>query len=121
MRPRCKAISLPGFAIFGGPGGPRASVRHDTGLLQVGKTLQIVGSGLPVQMQRGARQANRAQHLAAQLGQTGEDVLHAGARLGDVVVAPLLRLGQRLVLAALRWMCMRQPCLFRRASRSLST
>lgn len=88
------------FAIFGGPGGPRASECHDLGLLQVGKALQVVGSGLPVQMQRRARQANRAQHLAAELRQTGEDVFDAGAWRGDTLVASLLRPGQRLVLAA---------------------
>ena len=52
-------------------------------------------------MQGGARQADRAQHLAAQLRQAGEDVLDAGAWRGDAFVAPLLGLGQRFVFAAL--------------------
>lgn len=86
-----------GSAFFGGPGGPRASERHDTGLLQVGKPLQIVGGGFPIQMQRGPRQANRAQHLATQLRQTGEDMLDASARRCDALVAPLLSLRQRFV------------------------
>lgn len=52
-------------------------------------------------MQWGARQTDRAQRLAAQLRQAGEDMLDACARRGDAAVAPLLGLGQRLVLAAL--------------------
>lgn len=56
-------------------------------------------------MQGGARQANRAPHLVAQLRQAGEDMLDAGAWRGDALVAPLLGLGQRFVFAALALDC----------------
>ena len=52
-------------------------------------------------MQRGARQADRAQRLATQLRQAGEDVLDAGTRLGDVAIASLLRFGQCFLLGSL--------------------
>lgn len=51
-------------------------------------------------MQRGACQADRAQHLAALLRQARKHMLDAGARAGDTPVAALLGLGQRFVLAA---------------------
>ena len=72
------------------PDALRASERLDPGLLQVDQTPQVVGRDLPVQLQRGARQTDRAQRLAAQLRQSGEHVLHASAGLSDAFVAPLL-------------------------------
>lgn len=51
-------------------------------------------------MQRGACQANRAQHLVTQLQQAGKDVFDTGTRLGDALAVSLLRLGQWLILAA---------------------
>lgn len=86
---------------FGGPDGLRASERLDPGLLQIDEALQVVCSYLPVQVQRGARQADRTQGLPTHLRQAGEDMLDAGAGLGDAAVAALLGLGDRLVLAAL--------------------
>lgn len=88
-------------AAFGDPDGPRASERHDPGLLQVGKAAQIVGRRFQVQMQRGARQADRAQCLATQLRQPGADMLDAGARRSDAAIASLLRLGQSFLLGPL--------------------
>lgn len=64
---------------FGGPGGPRASERRDPGLLQVDKALQVVRSHLPVQVQRGARQADGAQRLPTHLCHAGKHVLDARA------------------------------------------
>lgn len=73
-------------ALFGDPGGLR----------QGGKPLPIVGGGFPLQMQLDPGQANRAQHLAAQLPQTGDDMLDAVAQRGDALVAPLLSLGRQM-------------------------
>jgi hypothetical protein len=86
--------------VFCGPDGPRASECLDPGLLQIDKTLQVVSSDLPIQVQPCACEANGAQRLAAHLRQAREHVLDARTRLGDAMIAPLLRLRDRLTLAA---------------------
>lgn len=86
--------------VFCGPDGPRASECLDPGLLQIDKTLQVVSSDLPVQVQPCACQANGAQRLATDLCQAREHVLDACTRLGNAMIAPLLSLRDRLTLAA---------------------
>jgi hypothetical protein len=86
--------------VFGGPDGPRASECLDPCLLQIDEALQVVSSDLPVQVQPCPCQANGAQRLAAHLYQPRKHVLDACTRLGDAMIAPLLGLRDRLVLAA---------------------
>src|SRR5512132_3719200 len=86
--------------VFGGPDGPWASECLDPGLLQIDQTLQVVSSDLPGQVQPCPSQAYRAQRLASHLCQARKHVLDACTRLGNAMIAPLLGLRDRLVLAA---------------------
>ena len=86
--------------VFDGLDGAPASKWLDLGLLQMDETLQIISSGLSVQVQPCACQANGAQRLATHLCQAREHVLDAGTCLGDAMIAPLLGLRDWLVLAA---------------------
>lgn len=90
----------PHAAVFGTVGGFRASERLDPRLLHVAKTPQVVRGRLPVKMERGARQTDAAQRLAAQLRQPGKHMLDASAGLGNAPVALLLCIRQRPILAA---------------------
>jgi hypothetical protein len=70
IRPR--RVSIPavfeaGTTRFDSPDGLRASEHLDLGLLQIDQALQVVGSNLPIELQRRARQTDGAQGLAAQL------------------------------------------------------
>lgn len=100
--PMVLATSWPGTAFFASPGEPRASERHDICLLQVGKSLHIVGGGFPVEIQRGAPVQSSA--ASCRRVAPAENVFDAGARRDDALVARRLGLGQRgfwLVLATL--------------------
>ena len=99
------------LSVLGSLDGLRTSEGLDSGLLQIDQALQIVGSDFPVQLQCGARQANRAQSLAAHLRQRAKHMLDAHAGLGDAVIAAQLGCGGRLVLAALA-LDLHAPALF---------
>ncbi|RUT67526.1 hypothetical protein D0817_25985, partial [Flavobacterium cupreum] len=71
------------------------------------------------QLQRCARQTDRAHVFATELNQPGEHVLDAGAGLGDGVVAPLLCFLYRLVLRALA-LDVHAPALLRKSSFALT-
>lgn len=86
---------------FYGPGGPRASERLYPDLLQVEKALRIIRSHLPIQVQRGACQADGAQRLPAHLRHAGKHVLDSRTCFGDAAIASLLCIGDWFVLAAL--------------------
>ena len=83
--------------VLCGPDGPRASECLDPGLLQIDKTLQVVSSDLPVQVQPYGCQANRAQGPVTHQCKARGHLLNAGTRLGDRTIAPLLGFGDRLV------------------------
>src|SRR6478752_9632027 len=79
----------------------QASGRRHTPFQQSRQTLQVVRGHLQAQLHLGSRQANAANELAAQLGQSREGVLDEHPLLGNASVAPLLRRAQGFVALAL--------------------
>ena len=109
---RFAAFSKGGWTIFSPPSARirsfptdpssfRASEGRRSHLHQRAQPAQVVGRGLRVQMQRRPSQADAAQRLATHLVQTCEHMLHAGADLGNALVASLLAVRQRLASLAL--------------------
>ena len=98
---RCRPVFLPNRPLQRRFGPLRASEGLDSRLLEVHQPLQVVAGRHHRHRKVRAPLSDGTDQLAAHLLDAREHVLHSGTRLGDAVVAPLLKLGKGLVAVPL--------------------